>query len=49
MAEFQKTLRQRDSELETQESKVGPSPSPELLPPNSMCMNTASCIYYSGC
>ena len=40
MADFQKTLQQRDSELGTLKSKVGPS-SPDSLPPNSLCMNTA--------
>ena len=38
VAEFQKTLQQRDSELETLRSTVGP-PSPESLLPNSQCMN----------
>ena len=42
VADFQKTLQQRDSELETLRSKVGP-PSLDSLPPNSQCMNTASC------
>ena len=37
VADFQKTLQQRDSELR---SKVSP-PSHESLPPNSQCMNTA--------
>ena len=42
VAEFQKTLQQRDAELERLRSKVGP-PSPESLHPNSQCRNTASC------
>ena len=41
--QLQKTLQQRDSELETLRSKVGP-PSPDSLPPNSQCMNTAHSI-----
>ena len=48
VADLKKTPQQRDSELETLRSKVGP-PRAELLPPKSQCMNTASCIYSSDC
>ena len=41
-ADFQNTLQQGNSELETLRSKVGLS-SPESVPPKSLCMNTATC------